>query len=100
MCFDRETQLQSLSSFGRLALGRHLSVIQSLEEAEESGGFTDPTELDAEGLHLDEQILDINDLVPDEGLEEDAHQTHQTVLQETQETSAVHHTIITLLHLL
>ena len=31
-------------------------------------------------LHLDEELLDVDDLVADEGLEEDAEQPHEAVL--------------------
>ena len=40
----------------------------------------DSAEFDAEGLHLDEQFAHVYDLVPDQGLEEDADKPHQSVL--------------------
>jgi len=43
-----------------------------LQQPEESGCLSDPAELDAEGLDFDEQLLDVDDLVSDQGLEEDA----------------------------
>ena len=39
-----------------------------------------PGELDAERLHLDEQVLHVDDFVADEGLQKHAHQPHQPVL--------------------
>lgn len=73
-----------------LGLGRGLARVQGLQQAEESGGFTDAAELDAEGLDLDEQVLDVDDLVPDQRLKEDADQPDQPVLEgeETAEGSA------------
>ena len=51
-----------------------------LEELEEGRGLTDPRERDAEGLDLHVHVGDVDDLVPDEALEEDADQTDQAVL--------------------
>lgn len=68
--------------FGGFGLCGVFSCVQGLEEAEEAGGFADAAELDAEGLDLDEQVLDVDDLVSDQGLEEDADQTDQAVLEE------------------
>ena len=47
---------------------------------EQGGSLPYPAELDAEGLNFDEQLLDVDDFVSDEGLKEDAQQTHQPVL--------------------
>ena len=64
---------------------------------EESGGLSDPAELDTEGLQvlsnqrsvftnlyphldLDVELPHVDDLVPDQGLEEHTHQPHQPVL--------------------
>ena len=68
------------SLFDGLVLGG-LSGVEGLQQPEQSGSFSDAAELDAEGLHLDEQVLDVDDLVPDQRLEEDADQAHQTVLR-------------------
>lgn len=68
-------------SLGGLGLGGSLPSVQGLEEAEEASSFTDTAELDAEGLDLDEEVLHIDDLVPDQRLQEDTHQPHQTVLR-------------------
>lgn len=79
------SQLRPLSSsawsLGWFGLGRRLSGVQRLEEAEEAGGFADAAELDAEGLDLNEKVLHIDDLVPDQRLQEDADEPHQTVLR-------------------
>lgn len=66
---------------GRFGLGRRLAGVQRLQQAEESGGLADAAELDAEGLDLDEQVLYVDDLVPDQGLQEDADQPDQAVLE-------------------
>lgn len=66
--------------FGGLDVRGGVSRVQGLKKAEEAGGLADAAELDAEGLHLDEQVLHVDDLVPDQRLEEHAHQTHQAVL--------------------
>ena len=39
---------------------------------EQGGSLPYPAELDAEGLNFDEQLLDVDDFVSDEGLKEDA----------------------------
>lgn len=67
--------------FGRFGLGGVFSGVQGLEQAEEAGGLADAAELDAEGLHLDEQVLHVDYLVSDQRLQEDADQAHQAVLQ-------------------
>lgn len=72
-----------LHSFGRFGLRRVFSSVQSLQEPEEAGGFPDTAELDTEGLDLDEQVLNIDDLVSDQRLEEDADQSDQPVLEHT-----------------
>ena len=38
------------------------------QETEKPGGFSDTTEFNAKGLHLDKQILHVDDLVPNERL--------------------------------
>lgn len=79
--------LYECSLFGRFGLGGVFSSVQGLEEAEEAGCLADAAELDAEGLDLDEEVLHVDDFVTDQRLEEDAHQTHQTILnmQETRQ---------------
>ena len=47
---------------------------------EQRGGLPDPAELDAECLHLDIELPDIDYLVSDQGLEEHAYQPYQPVL--------------------
>lgn len=66
----------SIRSLGGLSLGRGLPGVKGLEEAEEAGSLTDAAELDAEGLDLDKEVLHVDDLVPDQRLQEDAHQPH------------------------
>lgn len=61
---------------GCFALDRRLSVIQRLKETEQTGSLTDSAEFDTERLHLDEQVLHVDDLVPYQRLEEHAHQAH------------------------
>lgn len=68
--------------FGRFGLCGVFSSVQSLEEAEEASGLADAAELDAEGLNLDEEVLNVDNLVPDQRLQEDADQTNQTILTE------------------
>lgn len=65
----------------RFGLGRGLAGVQGFQQAEESSGFPDAAELDAEGLDLDEQVLNIDDLVPNQRLEKDADQPDQAVLK-------------------
>lgn len=74
--------LSGVSSFGRFGLGGVFSGVQGLEEAEKAGSLADAAELDAEGLNLDEEVLHVDDLVPDQRLQEDADQPDQTVLEE------------------
>ena len=65
------------------APGSYSSVLlQGLEQSEETSCFPDPAELDTKGLYFDEQILYIDDLVPDEGLQKDAHKAHLTAAAE------------------
>lgn len=71
-----------MSSFGWFDLSGVFSGVQGLEEAEEAGGFADAAELYAESLDLNEEVLNVDDLVSDQGLEEDADETDQTVLEE------------------
>lgn len=66
--------------FGRFDLWGDFSCIQGLEEAEEAGCFPYAAELNAKGLHLDEQVLHVDDLVPDQRLQEHTHQAHKAVL--------------------
>jgi hypothetical protein len=56
------------------------ALLQRLEEAEEAGGFADAAELDAKGLHFNEQVLDVDDFVPDQALQKDANQADEAVL--------------------
>ena len=70
------------SLFGGFGLGGVLAGVQGLQEAEEAGGFADAAELDAKGLNLDEQVLNIDDLVSDQRLEEDADQSDQPILED------------------
>lgn len=76
----------SASLFSSFGLRRGFSRVQSLEEAEEAGSFADAAELDAEGLDLDEQVLNVDDLVSDQRLQEDADQPHQPILRVTDNT--------------
>lgn len=71
------------SSFGRFGFRWVFAGVQRLQEAEEAGSFTDAAKLDAEGLDLDEQVLDVDDLVSDQRLEENADQSDQPVLERT-----------------
>jgi len=57
-----------------------VNLLHRLEQLEEGRGLTDPRERDAEGLDLHVHVGDVDDLVPDEALEEDADQTDQAVL--------------------
>merc|ERR1719427_351868 len=50
------------------------------EQPEQGCCFLDLAEVDAEGLQLDEDGVHVNDLVPDERLEEDADQPHHAAL--------------------
>jgi hypothetical protein len=66
-----------------LSLSRAVALrwLHGLQESEESGRLSDLGELDAEGLHLNEQVLDVDDLVADQRLQEDAHETDQAILR-------------------
>lgn len=55
---------EGTGSLGWFGLGRGLAGVQGLQQAEEAGGLADAAELDAEGLDLDEQVLNVDDLVP------------------------------------
>ena len=77
------------ASLGHLGLGWRLSGVQGLQQPEEACGLTDPAELDAEGLHFYKQVLHVDDLVTDQGLQKDAHETHQTVLKEEPVSASV-----------
>ena len=55
-------------------------LLQRLEQPEEARRLADPAELDAERLHLDEEVLDVDDLVADQRLQKHAHQSHEAVL--------------------
>jgi len=68
--------------FGGFGLGGAISGVEGLEEAEQAGGLSDSAELDAKGLNLDEEVLDVDDLVSDQRLEEDANQADQAVLED------------------
>lgn len=52
------------------------------EQPEQTCSFSDARELNAKSLHLQEQILHVNDLVADQRLEEDTHQSHKPRLHE------------------
>ena len=54
--------------------------LELLEQAEEVGSLADAGELDAEGLHLQEDVPHRHHMVLDERLEEHAQQAHQAVL--------------------
>lgn len=71
---------------GGFVLSWGLASVQGFEQAEESGCFTNAAELDAEGLDFNEQVLNIDDLVPDQRLQEDTDQPDQTVLEEQTES--------------
>lgn len=81
LILSRLRPLSSVWSLGWFGLGRRVAGVQRLEEAEEAGSFADAAELDAEGLDLDEKVLHVDDLVPDQRLQEDADESHQTVLR-------------------
>ena len=55
-------------------------VVHAFQEAEERCSLAYPAKFDAKGLHLDKEVLDVDNLVPDERLQEDAHQAHQSAL--------------------
>lgn len=76
----------SASLLGGFVLSRGLAGVQGFEQAEEAGCFADAAELNAEGLDLNEQVLNVDDLVPDQRLQEDADQPDQTVLEEQTES--------------
>lgn len=65
--------LKSLRSLGDLSLSRGLPSIKGLEKTKEAGSFTDATELDTEGLDFDEEVLHVDDLVPDQRLQKHTH---------------------------
>ena len=62
-------------------LGPSLRLLERFEQPKEARRLADVAELNAECLHLDEQVLHVDDLVPDEGLEEYAHKADEAVLQ-------------------
>jgi hypothetical protein len=70
-----------------LSLSRAVALrwLHGLQESEESGRLSDLGELDAEGLYLNEQVLDVDDLVADQRLQEDAHETDQPILRRERE---------------
>mmetsp|Transcript_117469 Transcript_117469/g.230500 ORF Transcript_117469/g.230500 Transcript_117469/m.230500 type:complete len:310 (+) Transcript_117469:125-1054(+) len=55
-------------------------MLQRLQETEQRSGLANPRELDTKCLDLDEQVLDVDDLVPDQGLQEHADQPNKSVL--------------------
>ena len=61
-------------------LGSPRLLLQRFQHSEEGRGLFDSTKLDAECLHLNEQIMNIDDLVADQWLQEDTYQAHQAIL--------------------
>lgn len=61
-------------------LGPSLRLLERFEQPKEARRLADVAELNAECLHLDEQVLHVDDLVADQGLQEDTDQPHQSVL--------------------
>lgn len=57
--------------------------LELLQESKQRGGLPDTTELDAERLDLGEQLLHIDDLVPNQGLQKHAYEPYQAVLHVT-----------------
>ena len=55
-------------------------LLQCLEQTKQTGCFADTAELDAESLHLDEEIFDVDDFATNQRLEKHAHQPHQPCL--------------------
>ena len=58
----------------------HLGCCSNVFNTEEGRGLFDSTKLYAECLHLNEQIMNIDDLVADQWLQEDTYQPHQAIL--------------------
>lgn len=58
-----------------------MASFQQLQQSEEPGRLADAAVVDAERLHLVQQVAYVDDLVADEGLQEDAHQAHEAVLK-------------------
>mmetsp|Transcript_35783 Transcript_35783/g.82887 ORF Transcript_35783/g.82887 Transcript_35783/m.82887 type:complete len:226 (+) Transcript_35783:172-849(+) len=56
------------------------ALLERLEQPKKPRRLADMAELDAEGLHLDQQVAYVDDLIADERLQEDAHEPHQPVL--------------------
>lgn len=67
--------------FRHFGLRRWFPSIQCLQQPEEASSFSYPTELDTEGLYFYKQVLHINNLVTDQGLKKDTHETYQTILK-------------------
>lgn len=55
-----------MRSLGSLGLGSSFPGVEGLKEAEEAGSLTYAAELDAESLDLNEEVLHVDDLVPDQ----------------------------------
>merc|ERR1719375_569212 len=82
-CLSSLNQLMRAALPGRFIIRRHLSrllVLQGLEETKERSCLAYPGELDTKCLHLNEQVLDVDDLVANQRLEEHADQPHQPIL--------------------
>ena len=62
------------------AVSTRRTRLQPLEQAEERGGLAYAGELDAEALHLQQQLLHADQVVAYEALQEHAHQAHGPVL--------------------
>jgi len=54
--------------------------LQGFKKPKQSSCFPNFAELDTKSLHFYKQVLDINDLIPDERLQEYANQANQTIL--------------------
>ena len=57
-----------------------ISRFKLFQKSEQGCGFSDSTELNAKSLYFYKQLLDIDNLVADQGLEEDTQQSYQSVL--------------------
>ena len=83
----------SISEFSTI-LNVYLSLLPSEMRAmilpEERCCLPDSAELNAEGLHFDEELLNVDDLVTDQRLKKNAKKSHQTVLKEKKWTRVYH----------
>lgn len=69
------------TSSGRTSGSRRISgLVDRLQESKQSGRLSNVTKLDAKGLHFDVHFLHVENLVSNEGLEEDADEPHESVL--------------------